>query len=47
MAQKCFCAALTTVVVCILQWRGNYFWTGGARPRAPKSGKRNKGLRWN
>jgi len=29
------------------QWRGNYFWTGGARPRAPKSGTRNKSLRWN
>jgi len=23
------------------------FWTGGAKPRAPKSGTRNKGLRWN
>jgi len=27
------------------QWRGNYFWTGGARPRSPKSGTRNRGLR--
>jgi len=26
------------------QWRGKYFWTGGARPIAPKSGTRNKGL---
>jgi len=26
------------------QWHGNYFWTWGARPRAPKSGTRNKGL---
>jgi len=23
------------------------FWTGGARPRAPKSGTRNRGLHWN
>jgi len=29
------------------QLRGNYFWTGRARPRAPKSGTRNKILRWN
>jgi len=29
------------------QWRGNYFRTqGGARPRAPKSGARNKVLRF-
>jgi len=28
------------------QWRGNYFRTGG-KPRAPKSGTRNKVLRWN
>jgi len=36
------------IIQVFAQWRGNYFWTGGARPiRAPKSGTRNKGLRWN
>jgi len=29
------------------QWRGNYFRTGGARSRAPKSGTWIKVLRWN
>jgi len=28
------------------QWRGNYFRTGGARPRARKSGTRNRVPRW-
>jgi len=30
-----------------IQWRGNYFRTGGARPKAQKTGTRNRVLRWN
>jgi len=37
---------LTSFLRDLGQWRGNYFRTGGARPRAPKSGSR-KVLRWN